>query len=347
MKRFTSFSHKLDLKYSDNDNCQIISRDIRKNNELQRICRSILGRNCNTYDLEIFHENQSYPLIKCNSWKNIHSSERTLRFTNNSYNLSRPPHIKYLIDPYFTRVDVLNATFINDHPIRFCVDTGNEGPTGICASRFKNLIVKPLMATTDMIFMYNVLTKENKIEPINIDNNVYIDNNEYGDIIHGISYPKTTQEYLYSLCKNMDERYLKLIGFTQINGVGGGHKYLFKTTNIQLKIQGIDKVFEIECDVDETQDPDILLGYPDISILYENGIDIGFNQNILYSYHKKEILQKSIRFYSLKFCMIKYLMDTEICPPITDRVSYLYDEAIKTEARYKYINDFRVPAYKL
>lgn len=295
MKRNHSFTHEIEFEYSDDENCNYTGNNITSSYELQKVCKGILGRECESNDIDIYHDDVISPLSDCKKWYSIPFEQRKLRFSNHAYSNIRPPHIKYIIDPYYTKVSVLGAKLKEDRPIYFCIDTGNESPSSIVASRFEGLIISHKMATTDMIFAFNMYADEkDKIVPVygnEDDFDIFFDYDI--DLIQNIEYPKITQKELREKCDKYISRpdyeeMMKIIKFEEINGVREGVCKPESTTKIRLQIEGIDKIFKFKCNVDESISPDIILGYQDISILYENGIDIGFNPNILENYRRIE-----------------------------------------------------------
>jgi len=99
MKRNHSFTHEIGFEYSDDENCNYTSDNITSSYELQKVCKGVLGRECESSDIDVYHGDISSPLSNCKKWYSIPSEQRKLRFSNHAYSNIRPPHIKYIINP--------------------------------------------------------------------------------------------------------------------------------------------------------------------------------------------------------------------------------------------------------
>lgn len=305
------FTIDIDPIYSDNDECNISTHNIINDKNINKLCNKFLGRKCEPTDLEVYTNNDYSSLENCNKWYSFPIDDRYFRFSNNISKSDNNRYIDYLLDPYNTGITILNATYKNelDHRINFEIDTGNEELTSINSDVFADLVIKPRIATNDMIFMYNHFSIGYKINPIgDINEYINIDMKTNKNMITNFIYPEYTYEKLYELCdvnlppdrrvnpdtweadnsnNGMSSRELQLniIGFDKIISSGNGKTHIFETTTIKIKFDGInDKIFEFECGIDNTLDVDILFSYKDIAYLYEHGIDIGFNKDILDHY---------------------------------------------------------------
>jgi len=225
------------------------------------------------------------------------------------------------------------------------IDTGNNSLTSINPENFKNIQKKKLYASTDMIFMYNLLSnKDKRIEPI-YERDI-IDK----DLIRNIEYPRMTQKQLHKKCieQGFTDENLLNIGFRMVSGIGGGKKIIFNNVVIQMKIDGIDKEFEFLCDLDETIGSDILLGYSDIATLYENGIDIGFNPLILDQYRNQEYRHDFIKQFEYKINIFETMKSQ-----FKYNSTITYENQMYAESYFLYrskYNNFelqRFPAYKI
>jgi len=347
MKRIHSFTHDIEFEYSDTDSCDTTNRKFINNDELQRICKGIIGKECISNDLEIYSEQISARLDNCKKWYSIPSDQRKLRLSNST----RAPHIKYVIDPYNTKIDIVNGQYNGYEPIRMCIDTGNETLSIVNSNNLPGLDIITLMATTDMIFTYNLLVKEEfQIKSIYEEDILDIKFINYeSDIIQNVQYPKTTQEDLYKKClkANLSDEDIQQIGFRITNGICGGQKFTFNLAKVKVKIDGIDREFEFICDVDDQLYCELLVGYSDIAILYKNGIDIGFNPLILEYYYEQEHIKNYAKYYYRKFKLLDLISSKGVSYGGNLELQIHKDNEIMYSRLFEKFDLIRIPAYKL
>lgn len=348
-----TFSHDIFLDYNDHDSCDITSNKIINDQDMRRLCKNYLGRFCNIDDLEIYYNDDNTELKNCNKWYKYPKDKRNIQFSDKAYKDIN--QIQYLIDPYYTKIEILNYEYDVDKPLKFVIDTGNEAASSINKNRFNNLNTVEKIATNDMIFTYNLFVDDkHKILPIK--NDYKLEFSEEIDMAIHVEYPQITYKELYDKCieyfdKSDIEIYnnnMNLMGFDIIKGSGGGIQYSFEYTNIIFKIDGIDKIFNIKCDIDNSIDVDLLLSINDINMLYKSGIDIGFNDNIIKFHDVINEYELFIKKHGTKvYKYEKYLYEK-------DKYNIIYKDykIIKNKTRqYVYMCEkmklLRFPAYRI